>query len=348
MLGNNIKKFRKRNKLSLRELGDRLNVSHTTISKYESGKIIPSSTVLIELAKIFNIKVADLFKDSQEEIVIKQIHYRKKSTFSKTDQEIVEDITKDQLKKYLELLDLFPDNRFNKVCLKDLTVEISDYEEIEDKVLEIRNMLNLGLDPISNLLEIIEELGFIIIFIDPVKGFDGKEGLVNDRPFIVLSNSTSGDRQRYNLAHELGHLLIKHNSLDDEKIANHFAGAFLMPKESLIKDLGEHRNNLTYFELEKLKEKYKVSMQSIIYRAAQLGIISENEKVKWFKKFSYLGYRFKEPVEISVEKSNKFEQMLCEAVSEGYISESKAAEYLNIKTIDFVKNYLGSEVNGNN
>ena len=89
-------------------------------------------------------------------------------------------------------------------------------------------------------------------------------------------------------------------------------------------------------------------MQSIIYRACQLGIISEFEKTKWFKKFSTAGFRTHEPIDIEIEKSDKFEQMICEAVSEGYISESKAAEYLNIKTLDFVNNYLGSELNGNN
>ena len=40
--------------------------------------------------------------------------------------------------------------------------------------------------------------------------------------------------------------------------------------------------------------------------------------------------------------------MLCEAVTEGYLSESKAAEYLNIKTIEFMERYMGSGIDGNN
>lgn len=240
-------------------------------------------------------------------------------------------------------MDLFPEGRFETIDLENFRVEITDYEEIENKVMEIREKLNLGIDPISNLLEVIEELGLIVIFIDSVNGFDGKEGLVNERPFIVLANDKSGDRQRNSLAHELGHLLIKHDNLDDEKVGNYFAGAFLMPK-----DLGKKRSTLTLFELKKLKEKYKVSMQSIIYRAWQLNIISETEKTNLFKKFSILGYRKAELIDIEIEKSNKFEQMLCEAVSEGYLSESKAAEYLNIKTIEFMERYMGSEVDGNN
>lgn len=348
MLGENIRKYRKRKKLSLRDLGEILELSHTAIDKYEKNQVIPNSTVLIKLANVFDIKVADLFKNSQEEVVIKDIHYRKRSSFSKRNQEIVEEITKEELEKYLEVSGFFPKERIAKVELDLLSFKINKYEEIEDKVIELREKLNLGVDPISNLLKLLEELGFIIIFVEPLKGFDGKSGLVEDKPFIVLSDNMPGDRQRNSLAHELGHILVKHNELDDEKIANHFAGAFLIPKISLIKDLGNRRSTLTMFELRSLKEKYKVSMQSIIYRAEQLDIISENEKIRLFKLFSLYGYRTKEPIEIEREKSYKFEQMLCEAVAEGYISESKAAEYLNVKTIQFIENYMGSKVYADN
>lgn len=348
MVGNNIKKFRKRNNMSLRELADKLGISHTSIAKYENNEMMPSSATLIKLSKIFNIKVAELFKKVQQELVIKDIHYRKLSTFSKRNQEIVEDITKDNIRKYLEVINLFSDDRFYKVNLNELTFEINSYEEIEEKVIELREKLNLGIDPISNLLELLEELGFIIIFVNPIKGFDGKEGLVNGKPFIVLANDKPGDRQRYSLAHELGHVIAKFDGLEDEKVANYFAGAFLIPKVSLIKDLGVNRNTLTIFELENLKKKYKVSMQSIVYRAWQVNIISEYEKTRLFKRFSQLGYRKDEPVDIPREQSHKFEQMLCEAVSEGYLSQSKAAEYLNIKTSEFIIKYMGQSINDYN
>lgn len=348
MLGENIKKYRKRNNLSLRDLGEALSLSHTAVAKIEKNEIIPNSSVLIKLSKIFGVKVADFFKNPQDEIIIKDIHYRKKSDFSKRNQEIVEDIAKEKLQKYLEVIRLFPKGRFKNSDINNLSFEVNNYTEIEDKVVELRKKLNLGLDPISNLLEVLEELGFIIIFIDPVKGFDGKEGLVDDKPFIVLANDKPGDRQRNSLAHELGHILVKHNSLDDEMVANYFAGSFLIPRESLLSDLGKKRNNLTIFELKNLKEKYKVSMQSIIYRAFQLGIITEYEKTRLFKQFSYLGYRKEEPIEVDRETTKKFEQMLCEAVTEGYLSESKAAEYLNIKTIEFINEYMGSKMNAYN
>ena len=348
MLGENIKKLRVRNGFSLRGLADELGVSHQTISKYEKNEMFPSSQMLIKIASIFNVKVGYLFEEAGESIILTNIHYRKSSRFTEKNQAIVEGITKDFIANYLQVLDLFPEGRFPIPDINVLTHEIVDYEDIEQVTLRVREQLNLGIDPIQNLLNSLEEIGFIVIFIDAIAGFDGKEGMVGNMPFIVLNRDSFGDRQRYNLAHELGHILIKHFGLDDERVAHMFAGALLVPKDSLIRDLGKTRTNLNFYELAQLKEKYKVSMQCIIMRAKQVGIISEYEKERLFKQISMRGWRKEEPVTIKNEKSTKFEQMICEAVSEGYISESIGAEYLNISTIDFLQKYMGKRIDDNN
>lgn len=340
MIGYNIKKLRLKNNLSLRDLGDKLNVSHQTISKYEKDEMMPTSEMLIKISKIFNVKVSYLFEKAGNKLELSDVHYRKKSTFTKKNQQIVEDTTKDILASYLELLDLFPTDRFKIAKIDNLKQHVNSYEEIETKAEHIRSLLNLGEDPINNLLQTLEELGFIIIFIDPIKGFDGKEGIVNDIPFIVLSRESSGDRQRFNLAHELGHLLITHEGLDDEKVAHRLAGSILVPRKTLISDLGIKRRNLNLFELRSLKTKYKVSIQCLIMRANQVGIISDYEKERLFKEIAYKGWRTNEPIQIANEVSTKFEQMVCEAVSEGYISNSKGAEYLNISTVEFLNKYM--------
>lgn len=348
MIGYNLKKLRLKNGYSMRELGELLDISHQAISKYEKDMMMPSSDIIIKMANLFNVKVAYFFNNKPQELNLKNIHYRKKSTFTKTNQYIVENFTKDKLSNYLEVLDLFPENRFKHLDIKSLQHKINNYDDIEEKAISVRNSLNLGIDPIGNLLETLEEIGFIVLMIDNIKGFDGKEGTVNNIPFIVLSNNFSGDRQRFSLAHELGHLLLIHNGLDDEKVADRFAGAFLVPKESLISDLGNKRKNLNLFELEQLKRKYKVSMQCIIFRANQLNIISDFEKERLFKEFSMRKWRTQEPIKIENETSYKFQQMVCEAVSEKYISESKGAEYLNISTIDFLERYLKKNINDTN
>ena len=345
MIGDNIKKLRIRNGFSLRSLADILCISHTAISKIEKGDLMPSSEILIKISKAFNVKVSELFKEPQKELEIKEINYRKSSKFTLKNKGIVEEITKEKLQKYLEIEDIIPYKKNNNISIEQLYFTINSLDEIEENVVIVRDKLKLGLDPISNMINLLEALGIIVIFIDTIKGFDGKEGLVNNKPFIIVANDKPGDRQRYNLAHELGHLIVKFDNLDPEQVANYFAGAFLIPRESLLNDLGEKRKKLSLFELENLKRKYKVSMQSIIFRAHQLGIINEYEKTRLFKQFSMLGYRKNEPVNIEKEETFKFENMICELVSEGYISESKAAEYLNIRTLEFVEKYMGQRTN---
>lgn len=345
LIGDNIKKLRIRNGFSLRSLADILCISHTAISKIEKGDLMPSSEILIKISKAFNVKVSELFKEPQKELEIKEINYRKSSKFTLKNKGIVEEITKEKLQKYLEVEDIIPYKKNNNISIEQLYFTINSLDEIEENVVIVRDKLKLGLDPISNMINLLEALGIIVIFIDTIKGFDGKEGLVNNKPFIIVANDKPGDRQRYNLAHELGHLIVKFDNLDPEQVANYFAGAFLIPRESLLNDLGEKRKKLSLFELENLKRKYKVSMQSIIFRAHQLGIINEYEKTRLFKQFSMLGYRKNEPVNIEKEETFKFENMICELVSEGYISESKAAEYLNIRTLEFVEKYMGQRTN---
>lgn len=345
MIGDNIKKLRIRNGFSLRSLADILCISHTAISKIEKGDLMPSSEILIKISKAFNVKVSELFKEPQKELEIKEINYRKSSKFTLKNKGIVEEITKEKLQKYLEVEDIIPYKKNNNISIEQLYFTINSLDEIEENIVIVRDKLKLGLDPISNMINLLEALGIIVIFIDTIKGFDGKEGLVNNKPFIIVANDKPGDRQRYNLAHELGHLIVKFDNLDPEQVANYFAGAFLIPRESLLNDLGEKRKKLSLFELENLKRKYKVSMQSIIFRAHQLGIINEYEKTRLFKQFSMLGYRKNEPVNIEKEETFKFENMICELVSEGYISESKAAEYLNIRTLEFVEKYMGQRTN---
>ena len=85
--------------------------------------------------------------------------------------------------------------------------------------------------------------------------------------------------RRLTLAHELAHRLIDTHSLsdkDEEKAATLFAGAFLLPREHLLREVGKHRSALGYKELIDLKRLYRVSGAALLMRLRQLGVISES------------------------------------------------------------------------
>lgn len=99
----------------------------------------------------------------------------------------------------------------------------------------------------------------------------------------------AGGRQRFTLAHELGHLLLHGrltDGLDEERACHRFASAFLLPAESLRCQLGNTRHNLEPRELYLLKHEFGLSMQSCLYRATDLDIISEKLRDRMFMIFS--------------------------------------------------------------
>lgn len=158
-------------------------------------------------------------------------------------------------------------------------------------------------------------------------------------PIIVVGRHWPGDRQRFTLVHELGHLMLRGRlsvDLDEEKACNRFAGAFLFPQASVKQELGEHRNAIELKELGLLKEEFGLSMAGILDRALDLGIISSAYHSEQFKLFRSEGWYWKEPgQDYPTEKAHIFEQLLFHALAEEYTGESKAAELMNISLQQF-------------
>jgi Zn-dependent peptidase ImmA (M78 family) len=118
--------------------------------------------------------------------------------------------------------------------------------------------------------------------------------------------------------------------LDEEKACNRFSGAFLVPRDVFVNDVGEHRRSVSQRELELLKQKYGVSMQSIVYRMKDLDVISQSYYQRIRRWFSKTGYWKEEPGEpVSREKTQRFERMVQRALAEEIISDRRAAELMD-------------------
>lgn len=72
-LGEKIKTARKAANLNQKELADRLNKTHRTIQKYESGEITPPIDVINSIAKELNISPKDLIEDQRPSIELNAI-----------------------------------------------------------------------------------------------------------------------------------------------------------------------------------------------------------------------------------------------------------------------------------
>ena len=160
-----------------------------------------------------------------------------------------------------------------------------------------------------------------------------------DRNYDVIAANLKADRKRFTVLHELGHILMRvnhHPEKEREFYCHSFAGAMLIPKEALRKELGPSRTQIYLNELVYLKKQFGASIQAIVYRAKHLGIVSESFFKNFMIYFSMKGYKKNEPGEYNgYEKSNRFKQLIYRAVAEEIISTSKAAALDNKRLSEF-------------
>ncbi len=276
-IGNNLKRIRLLKSLSLEKAGKLLNMSAVAVDKYEKGFIIPNSSKLIEFANAYDVKVLDLLK-SYNAPEMKFTAFRKKQRLTGKNLDLLKEIIQNKVTDYLEVVEL---NNTDSNSIKMKKYSCDSLDDAENASERFRKDFKLSINqPMPDLMSILENLGILIILIDNIDNkfsdFDGLSEVVNGVPVIVILKDTDGARQRFTLAHELGHLLLDINdNLDEEKVCNRFASALLMPKESVINEFGNNRNRISFYEIKAFKLEYKVSMAAIIYRLKELEIISE-------------------------------------------------------------------------
>jgi Zn-dependent peptidase ImmA (M78 family)/DNA-binding XRE family transcriptional regulator len=341
-LGKRLQRARKASGLGLRKLAELVGLSHMAISKYEKGTSTPSSDILLKLAKALGISVEFFFRP--ETIKLGEIKFRKRQRLRKKVEESIKAQIADQIERRLELENLYPNPPIQAFKIPDsLFDRIDEYEQIEEIANKLRNHWKLGRTSIQDLIDVFESRGIRVFIVDyEEKMFDGLSTLILDQPMIVISSKWPGDRQRFTLAHELGHFILQNrlsNQLNEEKACNRFAGAFLLPKETVIQEMGKNRTSIEWRELFLLKEEFKLSMYSICYRLKDVGIIKESYFNSLVFHFNQKGWNKQEPGnKIPSEKTHIFKHMVFHALGEEYIGESKAAELLDY-SIDAFRNF---------
>ncbi|WP_022953376.1 helix-turn-helix domain-containing protein [Leucothrix mucor] len=340
MIGERLKRARAASGLSMQGLGKAVGVSANMIKKYEHDLSMPSSGILIKISKALGVRSEYFFRPVQ--VVLSGVEYRKRAN---TPQKILKQIEADvldQAERWQELANLWPNFPLADFKLPAVLPEqVANLDELDQIADSIREAWQLGLNPIPDLIDVLELHGILVIVtdVDEHEKFDGLQTSISGKPVIVVSANWPGDRQRFTLAHELGHLLLHgrlSTELDEEKACNRFASAFLIPATSMYQQLGEHRHSLEPQELYLLKQEYGLSMQGCFYRAFDLKIISSSVLKKLIVQFSKNGWRKQEPRDpYPQETTLLFQQLVYRALGEGIIGESKAAELLSMPLMHF-------------
>jgi Zn-dependent peptidase ImmA (M78 family) len=318
-------------------------VTAQAIGKYERGEDVPSSGVLLALAKALKVSLSYLM-DTQG-IELSGVEFRTKSTTTGRDRAHVETEVLEWIERYLQIeLILELDSARWQPPFPHLR-HLHEVGDAEKLAREVREAWKLGIDPILNMTELLEEKGLKVLTVllpERTSGFTCMVGRGEGRadlPVIVVNNQLSLERRRLTLAHELFHRLVDTDSLndkDEEKAANLFAGAFLVPREHLLREVGKRRSAVGYKEIVDLKRLYRVSGAALMMRLRQLEVISQATLVYAFQSIAR-GWRTQEPEELEEpqirgkrERARRFERLCYRALAEGLISLSKAAELLRL------------------
>lgn len=333
MIGERILRLRRAKGLSLEALASMTGgITKQAINKYEHGLATPSSDNLIRLARALDVKVEYFFRTN--EVELREVSFRTKGALSAKEISSVTEIVRDALERYLSLEQVFPPGELSSLSVEQGEFCVESAEDAEGAAEELRSKWELGLAPIENLTELLEDEGIRIVQVSAAENFDGLSGWADGRvPFIAISSGWDGERQRFTMAHELGHLvmgLVNNDRNSRELHCHRFAAAFLVPAARVAFELRHRRKNLSYAELIGLKKKYGLSMQAWIIRARDLGFISEMTRSHLFKDMTRRNIRIHEPEPLNAEIPSRFRQLLFHAMSEGLMTEAKAGDLLGV------------------
>jgi Zn-dependent peptidase ImmA (M78 family)/transcriptional regulator with XRE-family HTH domain len=334
MIGERLKVVRNRAGLSMRALAKRAEVSAMAISKYERGMDVPGSDVLIRLARALGVRVEFLLRRVDVRLALASFRCRR-ALPAKQRRAVLAEV-QDFAERYVQAAELFgpvhgPDLPSSRVKMA---------EEAEVAAGKLREHWALGKGPIDDLTATLEGHD---VLVGPVEGdlrFDAAMVRTEGEPslpVVAVRRGVPGDRQRFSMAHELGHLVMKPDpGVDQEGAAHRFAAALLVPASAARSELGETRAGLAPLELHILKHKYGLSMQGWLMRAADLGIVSQAVAARLHRVFRSRGWHREEPGDqIAPEEPERLKLLVLRALAEDLISESRAAELLGMPLSEF-------------
>lgn len=338
-----LKEARVARGLSIAELAENLGISRQAVSQFELGQATPKGETMFRLTQTLQLPLSFFFAPSEHSVDEQSATFfrsLKSSTKRSRDMVLVRATWMWRIFKFLEEYVDFPRVNIPKV-VDDTPPEDLSLSDIESLAKQVRVAWGLGLGPISNVTMLFEQNGILISkgYFEDMK-LDAYSQWRSIRPLIFLaSDKFSASRNRFNAAHELGHILL-HADIDaaqltDPKVfhriesqANAFAGAFLLPEESFCNEVMS--SSLMHFV--SLKERWKVSIAAMIYRCEQLGVLTDNQALYLRKQMAIKKMRTIEPLDKEIEPESP--KMLGQAVrlliDHGVVSVSVLSESVKL------------------
>lgn len=219
---------------------------------------------------------------------------------------------------------------FPETLLPDLPVAPDEADGSPEEVArEAREFFGVTPGPIQHLVRLAERAGVVVVFSKPgIEAIDAYSLHTGTRPIIVL-NPVKDDyyRQRFDVAHEIGHLIMHHDAEPGGKIAeeqaNRFAAEFLMPAEEIEPYLPTTTAGRGWARLAELKEHWGVSLAALLYRARALGVMGDVTYRNAMIRMSQNGWRRAEPGRVSSLEAPSMLARAREVINEAGIDDQQ-------------------------
>ena len=306
-------------------------VTKQAISKYEQGKAEPSALVLNRLAAALDVKAATLWREPAFRVEF--IAYRKRAALGVREREAIESSVGVQLEERVTLEALLGQRNGQRLPVRAFPVD--QPEAAEQAAAQLRDAWELGQDPIASVVDVLEDRHCHVIELETPDAFDGIAAVARDEEgqvvagAVVSKRGVPGDRQRLNVCHELGHLILDvPEEADAEKLAFRFGAALLAPAAALRREAGTKRRWIDLGELLLLKRTFGMSLQALLYRLRDLAIIKEAHYQDWCITISRQGWRKEEPAPLPAERPTWRERAVRRAVAEGLLTVEEGQRLL--------------------
>jgi Zn-dependent peptidase ImmA (M78 family)/DNA-binding XRE family transcriptional regulator len=330
-----LKLARESRGLNQTELNELAKLPLTTISKVEREELSLSEEALGRIAGVTLYPITFFYEPGQQEP--DSIVWRKR-----------EKVTQKLMTTVNARINILRLQVESLTCILGLNKRVfpfmvlTDTYRPADVVRDLRKSWALREEPIANLTAVVEAQGIAVAtFNFDTDRIDSRVTLTGDNyPLICININHPADRQRFSLAYQLGHLMMHTHTTpsheqDISREANHFAAELLMPEHRIRQDFEGQAINLPL--LAELKKKWGVSMISLLYRADDLGYLTENQKRYLILQFNQLKLRRREPKELALtkEKPQLILSWLAILKKKERLSAQKLAARLHMNSYEF-------------
>lgn len=298
-------------------LAQRAGVSAGTVSAIETGKVRPSDAQIGAIARALGYGTQFLTAELGL-VPTSRPWLRAYADASRREADSRTELATLSV-EYIRMLSLRP--------LPDLIPpiygDLDDEQEIEEAAAEVRALASLDPDAVvGNAVRAAERLGCVVLPLDSEMGRHLAMSVRSDRiPVICVAKSgIPGDRQRFSVAHEIGHLALHAETAPPrdaaeasrmERQANRFAAAFLGPGDALMDTLHQvSRGRVTLNSLAEVKAVWGIAIKGLVGRYKSLGLIDANQAESLYKQISARRWTKIEPVEVPTESAQWFQRSI--------------------------------------